>query len=167
MEMEPVSRHLGDYCLEHKPELKNEEAYCIFVTTFLNTNVISDFRARRFMEYYNAAGTDYVTGLKILPMQTAELKKALKSGITYPQIYKLLDQANNTPNTIEVPVNSGIVLFAGINGLKSLFEFIELFLLRKDSILENNIVQTIGSAGESVAAGAIFTLPALFLWAVH
>lgn len=38
-------------------------------------------------------------------------------------------------------------------------------ILKKDSILENNMVQTIGSAGESLAAGAIFTLPALFLWA--
>lgn len=38
-------------------------------------------------------------------------------------------------------------------------------ILKKDSVLENNMVQTIGSAGESVAAGAIFTLPALFLWA--
>ena len=38
-------------------------------------------------------------------------------------------------------------------------------ILRRYSILENNMVQTIGSAGESVAAGAIFTLPALFLWA--
>lgn len=38
-------------------------------------------------------------------------------------------------------------------------------ILRKKSILENNMVQTIGSAGESLAAGAIFTLPALFLWA--
>lgn len=38
-------------------------------------------------------------------------------------------------------------------------------ILRRDSILENNIVQTIGSAGESVAAGAIFTLPTLFMWA--
>jgi len=38
-------------------------------------------------------------------------------------------------------------------------------ILKKNSILESNIVQTIGSAGESVAAGAIFTLPALFLWA--
>ncbi|MBO5246960.1 MAG: oligopeptide transporter, OPT family [Eubacterium sp.] len=38
-------------------------------------------------------------------------------------------------------------------------------LLRRDSILENNVVQTIGSAGESVAAGAIFTLPAIFMWA--
>ena len=38
-------------------------------------------------------------------------------------------------------------------------------LLRKDSILESNMVQTIGSAGEAVAAGAIFTLPVLFMWA--
>ncbi len=38
-------------------------------------------------------------------------------------------------------------------------------LLRRNSVLESNIVQTIGSAGESLAAGAIFTIPALFLWA--
>ena len=38
-------------------------------------------------------------------------------------------------------------------------------IMRKNSILESNIVQTIGSAGESLAAGAIFTLPALFIWA--
>lgn len=38
-------------------------------------------------------------------------------------------------------------------------------IMKKDSILESNIVQTIGSAGESLAAGAIFTLPVLFLWA--
>lgn len=38
-------------------------------------------------------------------------------------------------------------------------------IMRKNSILESNIVQTVGSAGESLAAGAIFTLPALFLWA--
>ncbi len=38
-------------------------------------------------------------------------------------------------------------------------------ILHRDSILENNFVQTVGSAGESLAAGAIFTLPAMFLWA--
>lgn len=38
-------------------------------------------------------------------------------------------------------------------------------ILKRESILENNMVQTIGSAGESVAAGSIFTIPALFLWA--
>ena len=37
-------------------------------------------------------------------------------------------------------------------------------ILKRKSILENNMVQTIASAGESLAAGAIFTLPALFLW---
>ena len=37
--------------------------------------------------------------------------------------------------------------------------------MKKNSILESNMVQTIGSAGESLAAGAIFTMPALFLWA--
>lgn len=38
-------------------------------------------------------------------------------------------------------------------------------ILKRDSILENNMVQTIGSAGESVAAGSIFTIPVLFMWA--
>ena len=38
-------------------------------------------------------------------------------------------------------------------------------ILKRDSILENNMVQTIGSAGEALAAGAIFTIPALFMWA--
>ncbi len=40
-------------------------------------------------------------------------------------------------------------------------------IMRKNSILESNFVQTVGSAGESLAAGAIFTLPALFLWAAE
>src|SRR5690348_16576246 len=35
--------------------------------------------------------------------------------------------------------------------------------LRKGSILEENIARTAGSIGESVAAGAIFTIPAFYL----
>ncbi len=35
---------------------------------------------------------------------------------------------------------------------------------RRGTLLETNIVQTIGSAGESLAAGVIFTLPVLYLW---
>ena len=38
-----------------------------------------------------------------------------------------------------------------------------LRLFRKSNILENNIVQTAASAGESLAAGVIFTLPALVI----
>src|SRR5687768_12709163 len=36
-------------------------------------------------------------------------------------------------------------------------------LFRRDSILESNLVQTSASSGESLAAGVIFTLPALIL----
>ncbi len=36
-------------------------------------------------------------------------------------------------------------------------------VFRRGTILENNMVQTIGSAGESIAAGVIFTIPALYL----
>lgn len=38
-------------------------------------------------------------------------------------------------------------------------------VMRRKSVLESNMVQTIGSAGESLAAGAIFTMPVFFLWA--
>jgi len=42
-----------------------------------------------------------------------------------------------------------------------------LYKSRKPTILENNIVQTIGSAGESLAAGIIFTIPAFFIWSAN
>lgn len=89
MEMEPVSRHLGEYRIANP----QDEAYCVFVTTYLNVNVISDFRARRYMEYYNTAGTTHITGMKILPIQTSELKTLLKFDVRYPQIYRMLDKA--------------------------------------------------------------------------
>ena len=92
MEMEPVSRHLGDYCLAHP----DDEAYCVFVTTYLHNNVISDFRTRKYMEYYNNTGTEYIKGMKILPLQTSELKTLLKFDVKYPQIYKMLDIAYNS-----------------------------------------------------------------------
>lgn len=40
-------------------------------------------------------------------------------------------------------------------------------ILRRKSILESNMVQTIGSAGESLAGGAIFTMPVFFLWSAE
>ncbi|AZR72644.1 oligopeptide transporter, OPT family [Anoxybacter fermentans] len=40
-------------------------------------------------------------------------------------------------------------------------------ILKRNSILENNMVQTICSAGESLAAGVIFTIPALIIWGIQ
>jgi len=37
-------------------------------------------------------------------------------------------------------------------------------LFKRVTVLENNIVQTVGSAGESLAAGIVFTIPAFFIW---
>lgn len=40
-------------------------------------------------------------------------------------------------------------------------------IFKRDSILENNIVQTMTTAGEALGAGAVFTIPALFLLGVE
>jgi putative OPT family oligopeptide transporter len=63
--------------------------------------------------------------------------------------------------------NAYLGLFAGMTvsaSIPAAVVSMGLFrMLRKASILENNLVQTAASAGESVAAGAIFTLPALLI----
>lgn len=89
MELEPVSRHLGDYLLSHK----NEEAYCLFATTFLHPNVTADFRNRKSGYYYNSDMSDYITEMKIIPCETGELKKIIENGILYSQLYHLFSNA--------------------------------------------------------------------------
>ena len=91
MEMEPVSRHLGEYRLKNK----EDNAYCIFVTTLLNMNVISDFRQRKESYYYNQSGDDCVKGLKIIPLQTDLIKKILEKRVSYGQLYIGFDEAYN------------------------------------------------------------------------
>ncbi len=63
--------------------------------------------------------------------------------------------------------NAYLGLFAGLTVSASIPAAVIsmglLRLFRDSNMLENNIVQTAASAGESVAAGAIFTLPALIL----
>lgn len=63
--------------------------------------------------------------------------------------------------------NAYLGLFAGMTVSASIPAAVVsmgiLRLFRKSNILENNIVQTAASAGESLAAGVIFTLPALII----
>lgn len=97
MEMEPVSRHLGDYMLTHN----DEEAYCLFATTFLHVNVTSDFRSRKTTPYYSIDGSKFVNGMKIIPFQTSEIKTIIQKHITYAQLYSIFEQAyqsNVAPN---------------------------------------------------------------------
>ena len=60
----------------------------------------------------------------------------------------------------------GLTVSASIPAAVMAVAIFRLFF-KGSSILETNIVQTIGSAGESVAAGCIFTIPALFLLGVE
>ncbi|SVD79336.1 uncharacterized protein METZ01_LOCUS432190, partial [marine metagenome] len=63
--------------------------------------------------------------------------------------------------------NAYLGLFAGMTVSASIPAAVismgVLALFRRSNILENNIVQTAASAGESLAAGVIFTIPALVL----
>ena len=92
MEMEPVSRHLGDYLLSHT----DEQAYCLFATTYLHVNVISDFRMRKSNPYYSVDGTRFVEGMKIIPLQTSEIKTIIEKKLTYSYLYHIFEAAYNS-----------------------------------------------------------------------
>lgn len=91
MEMEPVSRHLGDYILTHE----KENSYCIFISNFLNPNVISDFRGRKQLKYYSANGEQYIDGMKIIPLETERIKRFLAADVRYKLLYQLFDKLFN------------------------------------------------------------------------
>ncbi len=87
MEIEPVSRHLGDYILLHK----EYETYCLFITNYLHINVIADFRNRQTYTHYNDKG-DFIKGMMITPVETDILIAILKSGLKYSQLYKIFHE---------------------------------------------------------------------------
>src|SRR5947207_6524352 len=64
--------------------------------------------------------------------------------------------------TVYLALKAGLTVSASIPIAVLSIALGKLFL--KTTILENNIIQTTGSAGESIAAGVVFTLPGfLFL----
>ncbi|MFT4627523.1 MAG: putative OPT family oligopeptide transporter [Myxococcota bacterium] len=114
----------------------------------------------------------------VLPPEAYDV---LPEGVEYPPVIPAhVDMPELTPRAVLVGMVVG-VLFGAANaylGLKvgltvsasipAAVIGVAIFqLLRGGTLLETNIVQTIGSAGESLAAGVIFTLPVLFLWDLH
>ncbi|ONI45252.1 hypothetical protein AN641_04315 [Candidatus Epulonipiscioides gigas] len=89
LEMESVSRHIGEYCLKNK----DKEAYCIFISTKLLLNLIRDFRTRKTTPYFSSNGENFVEGTKIIPLKTTELKTILQKDIKYTELYPLFEQA--------------------------------------------------------------------------
>ena len=105
MEMEPVSRHLGEYILNNG----SNNSYCVFTTTYLDRNVISDFRNRKTYQYYNQDYSQSVDGLKILPLQTTELKTIVQNKLKYKQLYNIFEQAYRSNEPIPTWYKKNII----------------------------------------------------------
>lgn len=91
MEMEPVSRHLGDYRIR----FNNPFDYSLFVSTYLDKNVVSDFRYRKIIPYSRDEET--ITGMKIISMDTESLKKIVENEIKYKYLYEVFDKYHEMP----------------------------------------------------------------------
>ena len=91
MEMEPVSRHLGDYRIR----FNNPFDYSLFVSTYLDKNVLSDFRYRKIIPYTRDEET--ITGMKIISMDTDSLKKIIENNVKYKYLYEVFDKYHEMP----------------------------------------------------------------------
>ena len=91
MEMEPVSRHLGNYRIR----FNNPFDYSLFVSTYLDKNVISDFRYRKIIPYTRDEET--ITGMKIISMDTYSLKKIIENKVKYKYLYEVFDKYHEMP----------------------------------------------------------------------
>lgn len=90
MEMEPVSRHLGQHLLS----TNDMNSYCIFITNSLHINVISDFRSRKTTIYYDSNDySKYINGMKIIPLQTDVLKDIISKNKKYKELYNIFEKA--------------------------------------------------------------------------
>ena len=93
MEMEPVSRHLGNHLLR----TKNRNSYCVFASSYLHVNVISNFRMMKFTMYLDAQDPDnYVDGMKIIPLRTNDLRTIIEERIPYKKLYKHFSAAHDS-----------------------------------------------------------------------
>ena len=91
MEMEPVSRHLGDYRIR----FNNPFDYSLFVSTYLDRNVISDFRYRKIIPYVK--DEKIIKGMKIVSMDTSSLKKIIEKKIKYKYLYEVFNKYHEMP----------------------------------------------------------------------
>ena len=89
MEMEPVSRHLGEYLLKYS----KTNAYCVFITTYLDINVLNDFRSRSNLKFYDTKDhSKFINGMKIIPLETEILKMIIQKDYKYDKLYNLFDE---------------------------------------------------------------------------
>lgn len=98
-EMESVSRHLGNLLL-NLDDKKQEKSFGIFIAPYLDKNVLNDFRSRTHCYFEN--DDKHIKGMKILPLNTSDIVKILKSGRSYESLtadfYRLFESTNEWGN---------------------------------------------------------------------
>jgi len=110
---------------------------------------------KKKLNYLNVTGEDYVPYIsadKVIPEFTIT---AIAIGVFLAILFGAADAYLGMKAGLTVSASiPAAVMSMGV--LKGIF--------RRGTILENTIAQTIASAGEAIASGVIFTLPALFIW---
>ena len=102
-EMEPVSRHLGNYIIHERAytcisndgvvRMRDQTAQSLFVATTLDRNVRNDFYGRRNIDYENDFDGAHVIldGTKIVGIDTKLLAEILRREVKYSSIYPLFE----------------------------------------------------------------------------
>ncbi len=95
MELEPVTRHLGQHILRNN----NSKCYSVFVSNKLYINIISDFRNRKTYTWYDNSDTNHcIKGLKIIPLETSDLKTIIQNELTYKELYPHFESSYQSSN---------------------------------------------------------------------
>lgn len=111
-----------------------------------------------------APAANTVSGEEFIPYVPADLKvpELTFTAIVIGSILAILFGAANAylglkvGLTVSASIPASVISMGIIRGV-----------LKRNSILENNIVQAIASSGEALAAGVIFTIPALIIWGLQ
>lgn len=109
----------------------------------------------RRLDYLNVSGREYapyVPADKVIPEFTAT---AIIMGAVLAIIFGMANAylGLKAGMTVSATIPAAVISMGLLKGV-----------LKRGTVLENTVAQSIASSGEAVAAGMIFTVPAFFLW---
>ncbi|MFQ7246417.1 MAG: AlwI family type II restriction endonuclease [Streptococcus salivarius] len=86
-EMEPVSRHLGEYKIKHQ----GRQVFCAFLAHKLDKNTVIHFRQQKITPYYYQ--DKWAEDNMIIPLVIDNVIYALRNNKTYSNLYQLFQEA--------------------------------------------------------------------------
>lgn len=108
MEMEPVSRHLGNHIFASGNELD----YCVFVAPVIDANVANDFRSRKESGFWDQDG-EHSVPLKIIPLDIEQVRRLVERGSSYSDLYNKFETAYQSEETRPGPWRHEIEALVG------------------------------------------------------